>query len=65
MADIDNPLTDDDLKELKSNLKDLDRVDKLIAQSERAGFDMTAQKAQAAEQRKKLTQIKQSFFGNR
>lgn len=65
MSDLDNPLTDDDLKELKTNLKELDKADILIRKSEAAGFDMTAAKAQAAEQRKKLTQIKQSFFGNR
>lgn len=65
MADLDNPLTDDDLVSIKSHLKDLDKVDTLIAKAQRAGFNMDAQKKDAQEKRTQLTQIKQSFFGNK
>ncbi len=65
MPDIDNPLDETDLASIKDNLKQLDKVDLLIGKAERAGFDMTAQKKDSAAKRAQLTQIKQSFFGNK
>lgn len=63
--DIDNPLTEEDLTQIKAHLKDLDKVDLLIAKSERAGLDMTQQKKDAQAKRLQLNQLRQSFFGNR
>lgn len=56
------PLTDADLIELKRNLAELDKADKLIEQADRAGIDVAGQKEGARQARDKLMKMKQAFF---
>lgn len=58
----EGPLTDADLVELKKNLEELDKADKLIDQALRAGIDVGTQKDRAKEARDKLMRMKQAFW---
>ncbi len=56
------PLTSTDLVELKKNLTELDKAEKMIEQAQRAGIDVGTQKERATEMRDKLMRLKQAFF---
>lgn len=58
----EGPLTAADLVDLKRNLTDLDRAEKMIEQAQRAGIDVGTQKERATEMRDKLMRLKQAFF---
>jgi t-SNARE complex subunit (syntaxin) len=51
-----------DLAEIRRQLKDLDAADEEIRLALRAGIDVAEQGAQAAELRKKLLQIRQTYY---
>lgn len=57
-----SPVTDEDLRGAKEQLKNLDLADHEIAKAERAGIDMTEQKKQSRESRVKLMQFLQTYF---
>jgi len=58
----ESPLTDVDLTDLQANLAELDKADKLIDQSMRAGIDVSVQKERAKDARDRLMRMKQAFF---
>lgn len=58
----EGPLTEADLTELKKNLVELDKADRLIEKAERAGIDVGTQKERAAEARDRLIKMKQAFW---
>ena len=58
----DNPLTTDDLTQMKEGVKKLDAADNLIRRSIAAGIDMKSQQAQTRELREKIQRIRQTFF---
>lgn len=58
----DSPFTSDDLVEMNRQLSALDKADRLIARSVRAGIDMSALQAQSREVREQLTRLKTAFF---
>lgn len=65
MADLQNPLSEQDFEDIRVRLKDLDDADALIRKSELAGLDVTEQKARAKDLREQLMKIKQAFFPNK
>ena len=58
----EGPLGKTDLIELKENLVELDKADKLIEQANRAGIDVSGQQTRTRELRDKLMKMKQAFF---
>lgn len=62
MATFQTPLTEQNLKQIKDSLEQLDHADELIAKARQVGMDMTSQAQQVQEQRTKLMKWKQTFF---
>lgn len=62
---IQSPLSDTDFDEIKQNLERLSDVDKELKLAERAGIDVTAQKAALQKSRQQLIKLKQTYFPNR
>lgn len=56
------PVTDEDFRQAKEQLKNLDLADSEILKAERAGIDMTEQKKQSRESRVKIQQFLQTYF---
>jgi len=57
-----NPLTDQDLKDLDKALADSGDADSLIEQAQLAGFDVGVFRTRNREAREQLTRIKRTFF---
>lgn len=55
-------LTDADREQLKRSLDDLNEVEEMIRQAERAGLDVSAQKERAQQARSQIIRIRQAFF---
>lgn len=62
MPNNDSPLNEQDLADLKTNLVELDKAEKLIDQASRAGIDVGPQLERARETRDKLMRMKQAFW---
>lgn len=56
------PLTPQDLEEIKANLTQLDIADDAIKTAKQAGLDVTGQEAESKAQRIQLLKIKQAYF---
>lgn len=59
---VQNPLTDQDLTDLKKALDDSRDADELIEMAQRAGLDVEAFRGRNREARERLTRIKNTFF---
>lgn len=62
---INQPLTDDDFEQIKSQLSVLDDLDEQLRLAAQAGIDVEDQKKRARESRTQLTQLKNTYFPNR
>lgn len=62
MTSPNSPLTLDHLQQIKNSLSVIEQAEAQISLAERAGIDMTNQKAQIADSKAKLLQIKSVYF---
>lgn len=64
MAETSNPLTPEHLQQINDALEKLDVAEKQAKLAERAGFDVSSQFQQIADNRARLLQVKQVYFPN-
>lgn len=62
MADIENPLTEQDLANINAALVQADQAKGLLRKAQAAGFDMPDLDADIAKARDRLVKIKRTFF---